>query len=363
MQSDPLQLLKELSESFGPSGFERETAAIVKREAKRYADEVTFDKLGSIVAKKRGSSDSPKVLLAGHIDEVGFVVTGIDEQAGFLTFSPLGGWFDQVLLGHRVTVRTARGPVPGVIAAKPPHLLSPEERDKVVKKDSMFIDVGANSRETTEKELGVSVGDPVAPWAPFTTARGGKVAIGKAFDDRVGTFVGLEVLRRLKEEKVTHPNMVFVAGTVQEEVGLRGASTVGNMVEPDLAIALEVDISGDVPGIKRNEAPAKMGKGPSILAFDASMIPNQAFKSLVVETAEQEKIPYQISVIPGGGTDAGKFHVVNAGAPSIVIGVPTRHIHSHAAILDVSDIGNAINLVLALLRRLDEKTVKSFVEV
>jgi putative aminopeptidase FrvX len=363
LQEKQLNLLKELSESFGPSGFEHETATIVKREARKHADDLTFDRLGSIVAKKKGTSDSPKVLLAGHMDEVGFVVTGIDEQTGFVTFNQLGGWFDQVLLGHRVTVMTKNGPVPGVISAKPPHLLTPEEREKVVKKDSMFIDVGANSRETTEREIGVRVGDPVAPWAPFITARGGKVAMGKAFDDRVGTFMGLEVLRRLKEDGIQHPNTVYFAGTVQEEVGLRGAATVGNMVEPDLAVALEVDISGDVPGIKRNEAPARMGYGPSIVTYDSGMIPNQGLKSFIIDTAEKEKIPYQLSVVPGGSTDAARFHIARIGAPSIAIGVPTRHIHSHAAMLDLADIDSSIGLVLALVRRLDGATVKGFVEV
>ena len=341
----------------------RETAAVFRREVQRYADETAYDKLGSIVAKKRGAADSPKILLAGHLDEVGFVVTGIDDQTGFVTFNQLGGWFDQALLGHRVTIRTKAGPVQGVIAAKPPHLLSPEEREKVVKKDSMFIDVGTSGREATEKELGVRVGDPVAPLAPFSTTRGGKVAIGKAFDDRVGTFMGLEVLRRLRMEEVQHPNTVYVAGTVQEEVGLRGASTVGNMVEPDVAVALEVDIAGDVPGIKKNEAPSRMGKGPSVVTFDASMIPNQGLKSFVVETAEKEKIPYQLSVIPAGGTDAGKFHVANVGAPSIAIGVPTRHIHSHSGMVDLSDIESSVDLVLALVRRLDSAAIRSFTEI
>lgn len=363
MEEASLELLKELSESFGPSGFERETASIVKREAQKYADEITFDKLGSVIARKRGASDSPKILLAGHMDEVGFVVTGIDEQAGFVTFNQLGSWFDQVLLGHRVTIRTVRGDVPGVIAAKPPHLLSPEEREKVVKKDSMFIDVGSTSREMTEKELGVRIGDPVAPHEAFTTTRKGKIAIGKAFDDRVGTFVGLEVLRRLKTVGKGHPNTVYFAGTVQEEVGLRGASTVGNVVEPDLAFALEVDIAGDVPGIKKSEAPSRIGKGPSVLAYDATMIPNQAFKQFVIDTAEMGGIPYQLSVVAAGGTDAGKFHVVNAGAPAIVISVPTRHVHSHAAVVDLSDIDNTVKLVLALVRRLDEATVKGFTQV
>ena len=135
------------------------------------------------------------------------------------------------------------------------------------------------------------------------------------------------------------------------------------MVEPDVAMALEVDIAGDVPGIKKNEAPTRMGKGPSVLAFDATMIPNQAFKSFVIETAEKEGIPYQLSVVAAGGTDAGRFHIVKAGAPSMVIGVPTRHIHSHAAVVDFSDIGNAVKLVVALLRRLDSGTVRKFVEV
>jgi putative aminopeptidase FrvX len=363
LQERQLNLLKELSESFGPSGFERETAAIVKREAKKYADDLTFDRLGSIVARKRGASDAPKVLLAGHMDEVGFVVTGIDEQTGFVSFNQLGGWFDQVLLGHRVTIMTKNGPAPGVISAKPPHLLTAEEREKVVKKENMFIDVGANSRETAEKELGVRVGDPVAPWAPFTTTRGGRVAIGKAFDDRVGTFMGLEVLRRLKEEGVQHPNTIYFAGTVQEEVGLRGAATVGNLVEPDLALALEVDISGDVPGVKRNEAPARMGRGPAIVTYDAGLIPNQALKSFIIDTAEKEKIPYQLSVIPGGSTDAGRFHLARIGAPSIAIGVPARHIHSHAAMVDLADIDSSIGLVLALVKRLDAATIKSFVEI
>lgn len=363
LDSSSIALLKELSESFGPSGFEREPAAIVKKAGEKYADEVLFDKLGSVIFRKRGQSDSPKILLAGHIDEVGFVVTGIEKDSGYLTFSALGGWFDQVLLGHRVTVRTRKDDVVGVIASKPPHLLSPEERDKVVKMDSMFIDIGAASREVAEKDFGVRVGDPIAPQSDFTMVKDRKIVMGKAFDDRIGTFVGLEVLKRLKTQKVQHPNSVFVAATVQEEVGLRGAQTVANVVEPDLAIALEVDIAGDVPGIKPNEAPSKMGKGPSILTFDATMIPNQAFKSFVIETAEREGIPHQLSVVTRGGTDAGRFHVSKAGCPSIVIGVPTRHIHSHSAVADLSDIDNTAKLVLALLKRLDMKMAQSFVRV
>ena len=356
-------LLQELSESFGPSGFEREPARIVRKAGAKFADEVLYDKLGSVVFKVSGKAAAPKVLLAGHMDEVGFVVTGIEKESGYLTFAPLGGWFDQVLLGHRVTVRTRKGDVTGVIASKPPHLLSLDEREKVVKLDSMFIDVGAQSRETAERDLGVRVGDPVAPLSQFFVQKGGRVAVGKAFDDRVGTFVGLEVLKRVRSQRVQHPNCLYVAATVQEEVGLRGAQTVVNLVEPDVALALEVDIAGDVPGIKPNEAPARMGKGPSILTLDATMIPNQGFKSFVVDVAEKEKIPYQLSVVTRGGTDAGRFHISRAGCPSIVVGVPTRHIHSHSAVADLTDIDNAVKLVLALVKRLDSRTVKSFTEL
>lgn len=352
-------LLKELCESFGPTGFEREVARIVKEHVKSYADEITTDKLGSVVFKHRGDAGRPRVLLAGHIDEVGFVVSGIDEKTGFLTFNPLGGWWDQVLLTQRVTIRTRKGDVPGVIAAKPPHLLSPEELKKVVEKTSMYIDVGASSKKEVE-EMGIRMGDPVIPCSPFSLIRNGKIAMGKAFDDRVGALVAMEVVRRLKEDKIKHPNTVFGAATVQEEVGARGAITVAHVVDPDVAIIIEVDIAGDVPGIKTFEAPAKMGKGPSILTFDSSMIPNQPLKDFVIKTAEEMKIPYQLSQVARGGTDAGKIHISRAGCPSIVISVPTRHIHSHVGLLSLEDTENAIRLTIELVKRFNGEVVKGF---
>lgn len=359
--ADTVKLFREMSESFGPSGFETETASIVRRSAEQFADRVSFDKLGSVIFERRGGADRPRILLAGHMDEVGFVITGIDEKTGFLTFSPLGGWFDQVLLGQRVRIRTSKGDVTGVVASKPPHLVPPEEREKVVKLSQMFIDVGASSKESVEKELGVTIGDPAAPIAPFVTTLNGSVAIGKAFDDRIGTLVGIEVLKRLKRERIKHPNTVYVAATVQEEVGLRGAQTVAHVVDPDAAIVLESDIAGDVPGIKPNEAPARIGAGPSILTYDASMIPNQPLKQLVISTAEEEGIPYQLSTVARGGTDAGRFHLSRAGCPSIAVCVPARHIHSHSAIANLNDVDLTAKLVVALLKKLDAASVSSFV--
>ncbi len=357
-----IQLLRDLCESFGPAGFERETARIVKRNVQSYADEISQDKLGSIIFKRRGEADRPRVLIAGHIDEVGFVVSGIDEKRGFLTFNALGGWWDQVLLTQRVMIRTRKGDVPGVIAAKPPHLLPEEERKKPVEQDKMFIDVGASSKEEVE-EMGIRIGDPVTPWSPFSVIREGKVAMGKAFDDRIGTFVAMQVFRRLKEQQIPHPNTVYGAATVQEEVGLRGATTVAHVVDPDVATILEVDIAGDVPGIKPYEAPAKMGKGPSILTFDRSMIPNQPLKDFVIQMAEESGIPYQLSQVAKGGTDAGKIHISRAGCPSIVISVPTRHIHSHVGLLSLEDTENAIQLTLQLIKRLDSELVENFTSI
>jgi endoglucanase len=293
------------------------------------------------------------------VDEIGFVISGIDKETGFLSFNPLGGWFDQVLLSTVVIVRTRKGDLPGVIAAKPPHLLPREEAEKVVKIDKMFIDIGATSGEEA-RDMGVRVGDPAIPWSPFQTIKGGKLVMGKAFDDRIGAFAILELLRELKEGGIGHPNDLFCAATVQEEVGLRGASTVPHLVDPDAAIVVDVDISGDVPGIRAEEAPARMGKGPSILAYDPSMIPNQPFKEFAIGVAEECGIPYQISQSPRGGTDAGRIHIYKTGCPSLVIGIPTRHIHSKASIASLEDLENAVRLLIELVKRLDEPTVKSF---
>jgi len=351
-------IMKRMMESFGPSGFERETAQIIKQYMTDYSDKILRDKLGSLIFVAEGESERPHILLAGHVDEVGFVISGID-NTGFLSFNTLGGWWDQVLLSQRVTVRTKKGDIHGVIAAKPPHLLTEEERKKVLERRDMFIDVGATSREEAE-EMGVKIGDPVVPWSPFSLIREGKIAMGKAFDDRIGAFIIMESIRRIKEDKIEHPNTVFGAATVQEEVGLRGAQTVSHVVDPDVGIVLEVDIAGDVPGIKPHEAPTKVGKGPTLLTYDSSMIPNQPLKEFVIETAVKAAIPLQLSQIARGGTDAGRIHLNRAGCPSAVISVPTRHIHSHVGLLGLDDVENAVRLVIELVKKLDKKTVENF---
>ena len=376
MNQKSKNFLKELSNSFGPSGFEREPIKITKEYIEPLCDEMRFDKLGSLLFKKKGSSTKPVILLPGHIDEIGFVISGINEK-GFLSFNTVGGWFDQVLLGQRVLIRTKNGDIQGVIAAKPPHLLSREEGKKVVDRDKMFIDIGCSNKKEAEVS-GVRIGDPVVPFSHFSTfqktayeIKNGQeqkkgvvdLAMGKAFDDRVGVFIATEVIRRLKQDSINHPNTIIGAATIQEEVGARGARTTAWLAEPDVCITLEVDVAGDVPGVEPQYAQAVLGKGPSILTYDASMIPNQPLKEFIIKVAENNKIPYQLATSAGGGTDAGAIHISRAGCPSIVLGVPTRHIHSHVGLLCLDDIENCIQLVLLTLTQLDETVVKGFTAI
>jgi len=361
LDEEGVKFLKEILEEFGPSGFENRVLKKIKERMEKYADEVKKDNLNSLIFVKKGASERPRIIVAGHVDEVGFLITSITKE-GYLTFTTLGGWFDQVLLAQRVVVMSKNGPVMGVIASKPPHLLPPAQREKVVKIDSMYIDVGATSEEEIKK-LGIRVGDPAAPWSPFQMSVTGKTMFAKAFDDRIGAFIAMEALRYLKKSGEKHPNTYYAAATVQEEVGLRGAESVKWLADHDVAIVTEVDIAGDVPGIKPREAQSKLGHGPSILTYDRSMIPNQKLKEFVIKVAEEAKIPYQLSAMARGGTDAGRLHLYREGRPSIVIGIPTRHIHSHVGVVHKEDVENAVRLIVELIKRLDEKTVNSFKEL
>ncbi|NHJ85321.1 MAG: M42 family metallopeptidase [Asgard group archaeon] len=367
------KLLEKWTNAFGPSGFEREVAIMIKNDVAPLADEVSQDKTGSLIFKV--GNKGPKIMLAGHMDEIGFIISGISND-GFLKFNQLGGWWDQVLLSQRVVIKIRDGTkIKGIICSKPPHILAPEERTKVVTKDDMYIDVGCKSKKEVEA-LGIKVGDPAIPDATFETIKrkqiikdedSGKekeneviLAVNKAFDDRIGAFIITEVLKRIKDEKLNHPNQIYGVATVQEEVGLRGARTAAQMIQPDIGIALEVDISGDVPGVSREKVLSEMSKGPSILAADGSMLPNPQFKHFVMDVAKEMGIDLQTSILFGGGTDAGIIHQTGAGCPSIVLGIPTRHIHSHYGILDLADVEKCIILIVEVIKRLDQKTIDSF---
>lgn len=347
-------LLKELTETPGIPGYETPIRSIIRKYLKKYG-ELTQDKIGSVICCKQGSSDKPKVMLAGHMDEIGFMVKQITPE-GFIKFLPLGGWFDQVLLGQRVIIQTHKGDVIGVIGAKPPHLLSPEEREKIVKRKDMYIDIGATCKEDVEK-AGIKLGDPIVPRADFVELSGGTTYLSKAFDDRVGTALVISTFEGLQNKD--HPNTIYGVATVMEEVGVRGATTSVRAVDPDVAIILESDIAGDVPGIKPEESSIKLGLGPTVVLYDSRMIPNIRFRDLVLETADQIGVPVQLSAIEGGATDGAVIHLHGIGVPTIVIGVAARHIHSHSSIIHRNDYDNAVKLLIALVNRLDAETVAS----
>jgi endoglucanase len=348
-----LTMMKELTDAPGVPGQEE----AVRRVMHRYLEplgEVLTDNLGSIVGRKVGQAGGPKIALAGHLDEIGFMVTRITDE-GYLKFQTLGGWWEQVMLAQRVEVYTRSGPVIGVIGSKPPHILEAEERKKPMDKKTMFIDIGASSRQEAE-EWGLRPGDPVVPVCPFTVMRNEKLLMAKAWDNRFGCALAIEVLRRLQGQ--AHPNEVYGVGTVQEEVGLRGATTTTNMIAPDIGFALDTGIAGDMPGVNLDEASGKLGKGPVILLYDGSMIPHTGLRNLVIDVAAAENIPLQFDKMPGGGTDAGKMHVFGAGVPSLVVGIPVRYIHTHASILHREDFEQAVQLMVAVIKRLDAETVQ-----
>lgn len=352
-----LELLRDLTTADGVPGFEREVGRVMERYLAPLAV-VSRDRLGSVIGRKRGNADSPRIMLAGHLDEVGFLVSMITDE-GFLRFQTLGGWWDQVLLAQRVVVKTRQGDVVGVIGSKPPHVLPAEERKKLLEKKDMFIDVGASSKEEA-LAMGIRPGDPVVPQSEFTLMKNERLLMAKALDNRVGCALAVEVLRRL--QRVDHPNTVYGVGTVQEEIGLRGAQTSAHAIQPDVGIALEVSIAGDVPGMKPEEAQSKLGQGPTVLLYDATLVPHVGLRNLVIDVAEAEGIPLQFDVMPGGGTDAGRIHLFGHGVASICIGVPTRYIHSHAGILHRDDFEAAARLVTALVQRLDADTVRGLYE-
>jgi putative aminopeptidase FrvX len=354
--ADPtMELLRELTEANGIPGYEGQVRGIVRKHLQPLG-KLSQDKTGSVICEVEGSARAPKVMLAGHMDEIGFMVKHITKE-GFLHFLPLGGWFDQVLLGQRVVIDTRQGEVVGVIGAKPPHLLPTDQRSKVVKRQDMYIDIGATSKDEVE-EAGVRAGDPVTPRADFVTLANGKTYLSKAFDDRVGVALIVSSLGELKSDE--HPNTVYGVATVQEEVGVRGATTSVRAVDPDVAIILESDIAGDVPGIKPEESSVKLGQGPSVLIYDARMIPNINLRNYVMDTAEEIEVPLQVSYVEGGSTDGAAIHLHNTGVPTVVLSVPARHIHSDSSIIHRTDYDNAVHLLVEILKRLDADKVAEF---
>jgi putative aminopeptidase FrvX len=351
---DRLQMLRELTSAPGVPGYEHKVRPVIARYLNSDVT-VSSDRLGSIIAEKRGSSAKPRIMLAGHMDEIGFLIKFIEDD-GFLRFQTLGGWWENVMLAQRVTVVTRDVEISGVIGARPPHVLSDEEEKQMAEKRDMFIDIGAASREEASA-WGVRPGDFAVPESEFRVMKNPKLLMAKAWDDRIGCAVFIEVLRELSG--IEHPNTVYGVGTVLEEIGLRGAQTAAQIIEPDIGIALETTVAGDAPGHNATDSMSHLGKGPAVLIYDHSLVPSVGLREFIIGVASETGIPLQLDIMPGGGTDAARMQVQGAGAPSIVMGVPARYIHSHSGIIHRDDYDMTVRLLVEMMKRLDEDTVSA----
>ena len=355
MSQKSIELLTELTQADAIPGHEEAVMQIFHSYLEGVGV-VQKDRLGSIFCAKNGNAEKPRILLDSHMDEVGFIVQHIT-SAGYVKFLPVGGWWAHTLLAQRVNILTKKGKVPGVIGSTPPHLLSAGSRDKVMDIKDLYIDIGAETAEQAVEEYEVKPGSPIVPYGPFIPMRNSKLFSAKAFDNRVGVGLVIETLQQLND----HPNTVIGTGSVQEEVGLRGARTVAAAAEPDVAIVLEGPPADDLPGSSSDSLQGKLGGGVQIRLYDPSMIANPRLTELTIETATAHQIPHQIAVRTSGGTDAGAIHQVGRGVPSIVLGVPARYVHSHVSIINIDDYRATLDLLLRLIPQLDSVTVDNFV--
>jgi len=350
MEQQTLELFRTLTELPGVAGNEHEVRKFMKEQLSLYSDEIVQDNLGSIFGVKRGLQDGPTVMVAGHMDEVGFMVTSITDN-GMIRFQTLGGWWSQVLLAQRVQIMTNYGPVTGVIGSIPPHLLDEAIRNKPMEIKNMLIDIGADDREDAIS-IGIKPGQPIVPICPFTPMANEKKIMAKAWDNRYGCGLAIELLKELQGE--TLPNILYSGATVQEEVGLRGARTAANMIKPDVFYALDASPANDASGDKNQFG--QLGKGALLRIYDRTMVTHRGMREFILDTAESNQIPYQYFISPGG-TDAGQVHISNEGVPSAVIGICSRYIHTSASIIHIDDYAAAKELVTKLVKSTDKSTI------
>lgn len=350
---DTMQILKELADAFGISGYEEEIVNIMKKHFHNRA-EIGRDRIGSIIGKKSGTAPNPKIMFAAHMDEIGFIVQEITKE-GFIKFLPIGGWWEGNLPGMRVKIKTHKGEiVPGVIGQKPIHELSPEERKKLPEIEHMYIDVGATKNFHPGDKLGIKPGDPIVPDMPCTPLKNADLCMAKAWDDRVGCALLIDLLNNLAATE--HPNTVYLVGTVQEEVGIRGAKTSAFAVNPDIGIALDVSICRDTPGSSADSV-ERLGSGVGLIIYDRTMIPHIKLRNFVCELAELNNIPFHLTAIKGG-YDTGAIHLTNFGVPSLALGIPTRYVHSGASIISMVDYDNLLQLLTLIVKNLDREALQ-----
>ncbi|HEX5305593.1 MAG TPA: M42 family metallopeptidase [Dyella sp.] len=343
-------LLQQLADAHGPSGFEEPVRAIMVREMKPFADSITYDGLGSVIA--RHGSSGPRIMLDAHMDELGGMVRRVTPN-GFLSMQMLGGWLDQAIPDQRWVILGSKGPVKAVTGIRDIHVVPAAERGTVYPRDGLYLDVGARTAAEVAA-LGIEPGDPVVPDAPFEVLNGTSRYLGKAWDDRVGCAVVIEALRRLA--KAGHPNQLFVAATTQEEIGLRGAHTAAEVIKPDIGIAIEGGITGDSPGRNPEETQAVLGGGPGIFLYDSSALPNRRMVALTEQIAAAKNIPLQRDLVQGYGDDSAEIQKSNGGVPTVNLVVPVRYTHAHNGVMDRADFDRMVDLVVAMIQKMDAAT-------
>jgi tetrahedral aminopeptidase len=336
-----LDLVQKLLDAPGIGGREDRVREIVKQEMESLVDEVSFDALGSVIGVKKGSGNGPKVMLAAHMDEIGFMVKYIDDN-GFVRLQNVGGFDPRVLPAQRVRVHTRSGEVligALQLATKPIHLLGGSEI-KAPKMSQIYVDLGLTTDEVNEK---VELGDMVT--LDRSMVQVGNNLMSRAMDDRINVFIMLETLRALG----SHDCDVIAVATTQEEVGLRGAQTSVYSVDPDIGVALDVTVAGDSPGVDKQDQVTKLGEGVAIKAFDSSHIPNYKMVNHFRDIAKEREIPHQVEILSRGGTDAGGMQRSRSGMPVITISMPTRYLHTVNEMVSIADIKSAISLLTAYL--------------
>ena len=346
-------LLQRLADAPGPPGFEEPVRALVVGEATPLASSIRYDGLGSVIAMEEGSG--PLVMVDAHMDELGGMVRRLTPD-GFVTMQMLGGWLDQALVDQRWIILGSKGPVHAVTGIRDIHVVPPEERTRVFPRDMLYLDVGARSLAEAAA-LGLAPGDPVVPDAPFLDLNRSGNYLGKAWDDRVGCAVLLEAMRRLHANP--HPNRLAFVFTTQEEIGLRGAHTAAEVVKPELGIALEAGVTGGVAGARPEETQVRLGAGPGLFLYDASELPNRKLVAFVKQTAHGEGIPLQFDLVTGYGDDSAEIQKSNGGVPTVNLVVPVRYTHAHNGIVNRADFDRTVDLVVALLTKLDAAAVAS----
>ncbi len=345
-------LLQQLTDAAGPPGFEEPIRKVLVDAMKPLAGSLTFDGLGSIIATQ--GTSGPRVMVDAHMDELGGVIRRVTPR-GLLTMQMLGGWLDQALVDQRWIIIGSKGPVRAITGIRDVHVVPAEERARVFSRDNMFLDVGA-SNDAEVAAMGISPGDPVVPDAPFTIMNGTNNYLGKAWDDRVGCGVVIEAMRRLAT--LPHANQLLWTITTQEEVGLRGAETAAAVVKPAVAIAIEGGITGDVFGGHAEETQARLGGGPGIFLYDSSALPNRKLVDLVKRTAAEKSLPLQSDLVQGYGDDSAAIQRSNGGVPTVNLVVPIRYTHAHNGVMNRRDFDQMVELLVALLQKLDAPTVE-----